>query len=146
MRLSSIQFNINISHLLRIPIDTNLNEQLDQQFDKVFRPFDDNQDKEKLQFTINKITDFLNDLKDSEDRLLHQSSQSLKQTCENSHIGNSILELILRDLKCQNYVPLCNKLIKIRSKLQEKTIHIEEKDKKLWNKNFDIQLSERGIF
>jgi hypothetical protein len=134
---------ITISQSLRIPIDPNLNEQLDQIFDTAFNPSDENQDKEKLQFSIRRITDFLNDLKGIEDQLLNQSTQLLTQTCEYLSIENPILQLIPADVKCQNYVPLGIKLIEIRSKLQEKTIHIEEKDTKLWNEKFDIQDSEQ---
>ncbi len=134
---------INTSHLLRIEINKNLNEQLNQIFDKAFNLSDDNLDKQKLQYTIDKITEVLDDLKNAEDSLLIRSSKSLKQTCKELCIENSILELIPIDIKCQNYVPLGIKLIEIRTKLQEKTINIEEKNTNLWNINFDKQSSEQ---
>ncbi len=126
---------INVSHLLHVPIERN--------FDPVFNLSDDDQqDKEKLQFSIKNITEFLNDLKDAEESLLNHSSQSLKQICQDLRIKNPILEYIPAGIKCQNYVPLGIKLIEIRSKLQEKIILFKEENTQLWNANFDIPFSE----
>ncbi|CAF5087965.1 unnamed protein product, partial [Rotaria sp. Silwood1] len=46
--------------------------------------------------------------------------------------------LIPKEIKCENYVPLCLKPIDIRSQLQERTIDIEEKTIDLWSTRFDI--------
>ena len=131
----------NVSHLLRIPIENQLDEQVNIILNTTFIQSSDNTDKEKLQINIKTITDLLNDLKEYENFLLAQSSLSLTETCGHLGIDNVILSLISEEIKCKNYVPLAIKLTEIRSKLQEQTIDIEEKDIKLWNENVDIQLS-----
>jgi hypothetical protein len=127
---------INTSHLLHIPIDNQQNLKLDQLFDITLIQSHHNEEAEKLQSTIRTITEFLNELKDIEDTLLQQSSQSLTQICKWVAIENPILSLIPNEIKCENYISLIIKLIEIQTKLQEQTINIEEKIEEKWNDDF----------
>ncbi|CAM4822618.1 unnamed protein product [Rotaria magnacalcarata] len=130
---------INISHLLRILLDKKLSDQLDEKLTETFIASDNQNNKEELQNNIQTITAFLNDLKAIEDMLAGQWAQSFVETCECLSIENSITKLIPKEIKCENYVPLCMKLIEMRTRLQERTIDIEEKTVELWNSRFDVQ-------
>jgi len=127
---------LNTSDLLRIPIDDQQNEKLDELFDTIFLQSDDEEKAEKLQSTIRTITEFINELKDIEDTLLQQSSQSLTHICEYVAITNPILSFISEAIKCENYISLIIKLIEIRTKLQEQTINIEEQIEEKSNDSF----------
>ncbi|CAF3861087.1 unnamed protein product [Rotaria sordida] len=129
---------INVSHLIRIPLDKKLNDELDHILKSSFISSQDQTKKEEFQDKIRIITEFLNDLKDAEDLLASQWSQSFVETCEYLRIENPIIKLIPKEIKCENYVALCLKFIEIRSQLQEQTINIEEKTNDLWNSRFDI--------
>lgn len=128
---------VNVPQTLRIPLDTKLNLQLDEHFHQLFNTSDRQENREKLQESIQMISDLLNELKDAEQSLLYQSSHSLKQTCRDLYIDNTILEYIPMEIKCQNYVSVGMKLIDLRSKLQEKILQIEEENTHLWNARFD---------
>ncbi|CAF1416941.1 unnamed protein product, partial [Rotaria sordida] len=129
---------INVSHLIRVPLDKKLNDELDHILKSSFISSQDQTKKEEFQDKIRIITEFLNDLKDAEDLLASQWSQSFIETCEYLRIENPIIKLIPKEIKCENYVALCLKFIEIRSQLQEQTINIEEKTNDLWNAHFDI--------
>jgi len=135
---------INTSHLLRIPIDNQQNDQLDQVLETTLIQSSQDKKPEELQLTIQTITNFLNELKDIEDTLLQQSSLSLIQVCEWLAIENPILSLISEEIKCENYILLVIKLIQIQSKLQEQTIRIEEKKEETWNDDFDPQPDKKS--
>ncbi len=70
-------------------------------------PSDDKTKKEEFQAKIQMITEFLNDLKKIEDFLVRQWSQSITETCKLLSIQNDIVELLSKEIKCENYVPLC---------------------------------------
>ncbi|CAF1212894.1 unnamed protein product [Rotaria sp. Silwood1] len=129
---------INVSHLIRVPLDKKLNDELDYILKSWFILSNDQPEKEKLQAKIRTITEFLNDLKDVEHRLDGQWAKSFAETCEILSIENSIVSLIPKEIKCENYVPLCLKFIQIRSQLQEQVIGIEEKIINIWNARFDV--------
>ncbi|CAF3824124.1 unnamed protein product, partial [Rotaria sp. Silwood1] len=129
---------INVSHLIRVPFDKKLNDELDHIFRSSLISSNDQTIKEEFQSKIRMITEFLNDLKDIEDLLAGQWTQSFVEICEYLRIDNLIVKLIPKEIKCENYVPLCLKLIDIRSQLQERTIDIEEKTIDLWSVRFDI--------
>ncbi|CAF1461212.1 unnamed protein product [Didymodactylos carnosus] len=94
--------------------------------------------KEELQDKIRTITEFLNDLKNIENCFSRLWAESLTEICALLYIENPIITLLPKEIKCENYVPLCLKLIEIRSQLQERMIDIEEKTIDLWNARFDI--------
>ncbi|CAF4026337.1 unnamed protein product, partial [Rotaria sordida] len=142
--ISNFQYSlINVSHLLCIPINNELNNQLDEILDTtLIKAYYDNK-TEQLQSTVRTITEFLNALKEIEDTLLQQSSQSLIQICEYLRIENAIVSLIPSEIECENYVQFAIKLIEIRSRLQEQTIDIEEQNEAKWNDNFNDQSNEQ---
>ena len=123
----------DIPPLLRIPIDTQLNEDLTRNFDENII----NNDLDSIQLTIQTITEFLNELKTIENTLLQRSTQSLTETCQHLAIENSILSFIPERIKCENYVEISIHLIRTRSILQERKMNIEDKETKLWNENFN---------
>ncbi|CAF1222260.1 unnamed protein product [Adineta steineri] len=123
----------DIHPLLRIPIDTQLNKELIRNFDANII----NNDLDKIQLTIQTITEFLNELKTIENTLLQRSTQSLTETCQHLAIENSILSSIPERIKCENYVEISIHLIRTRSILQERKMNIEVKEMKLWNENFN---------
>ncbi|CAF3300655.1 unnamed protein product [Rotaria sp. Silwood2] len=129
---------INVSHLIRVPLDKKLNNELDHILKSSFISSNDHTKKEEFQVAIRTITKFLNVLKDREDFLASQWAQSFTETCKYLCIENLIVKLIPKEIKCENYVPLCLKLIDIRSQLQERTFDIEEKTIHLWSARFDI--------
>jgi hypothetical protein len=127
----------DVHHLLRVPIDVQLNNELIQNFDKNIINIDYNNDIDKIHSTIQIITEFLNDLKTTEDTLYQQSTQSLGQICKLLAIENSILSSIPEGIKCENYVALNIHLIRTRSVLQERKVNLEEKETKLWDEKFN---------
>jgi hypothetical protein len=127
----------DIPPLLRVPIDSQLNNELIQKFTEYLRTVVHNNDIEKIQFEIELITKFLNELKKIEDTLLQQSTQSLTETCKYVAIENPILSYIPERIKCENYVALSISLIRTRSNFQELKVKIEEKEMKLWDENFN---------
>ena len=129
---------INVSHLINVPLDQNLSDELDHILKLSFISANDRTKKEDFQDKIRMITEFLNDLKDIEDSLARQWTQSLTETCAILCIENPIIKLLPTEIKCKNYIPLCLKFIEIRSQLQEQMIDIEEKIVDLWNAHFDI--------
>jgi hypothetical protein len=92
---------------------------------------------DKIQSTIQTITELLDELKSAEDTLLQQSAQSLIEICEHVAIENLVLSWIPKGIKCENYVALNIHLIQTRSILQERKVNIEEKEMKLWEENFN---------
>ncbi|CAF1180009.1 unnamed protein product [Adineta steineri] len=131
---------INVSHLINVPLDKQLSDELDHILKSSFISSNNPTKKEEFQAKIRMITEFLNDLKEIEDSLARQWTDSLIETCGIFCIENPIVELLPTEIKCKNYIPLCLKLIKIRSQLQEQMIDIEEKSIDLWNAHFDIQV------
>ncbi|CAF3642885.1 unnamed protein product [Rotaria socialis] len=129
---------INISHLFRVPIDKKLSDDLNRMLDRSFILFDDPAMKDELQGKIRTITEFPDDLKNVEDLLAGQWSQYFVDTCQHLCIENGILALLPREMKCENYVSLCLKRIDLQSRLQERTIDIEEKPNDLWSARLDI--------
>ncbi|CAF4327903.1 unnamed protein product [Rotaria socialis] len=129
---------INISHLFRVPIDKKLSDDLNRMLDRSFILFDDRAMKDELQGKIRTITEFPDDLKNVEDLLAGQWSQYFVDTCQHLCIENGILALLPREMKCENYVSLCLKRIDLQSRLQERTIDIEEKPNDLWSARLDI--------
>ena len=123
---------INVSPLINVPLDKELSGELDQILKLSFISSND-------QTKIRMITEFLNDLKDIEDSLARQWADSLSETCGILCIENPIITLLPKEIKCKNYIPLCLKLIEIRSQLQEQMIDMEEKIVDLWNPHFDNQ-------
>ncbi|CAF4015121.1 unnamed protein product [Rotaria sp. Silwood1] len=135
------------SPLLQMPMLSELSEQLNNILKKELIDTDDNNgDKtiivQKLQSNIEDIDRLLEDLKNIEDTLVQQAAKPLAQTCTYMSIENSILSIIPEEIKCENYVSLNIQLIQVRSKLQEKTINIEEENTKQWNENFDEESNQ----
>jgi hypothetical protein len=127
----------NVSPLLRVPINTELNIELTKMLEKSLINVDYKNQIDKINETIRCITDFLNELKEIENTLLQQSVQSLILTCEIMTLESPILKMIPKNIKCENYVPLNIHLIKIRSALQEWILNIKEKEiKLLWHEDF----------
>jgi hypothetical protein len=129
---------MDVSQLLRVPLKQTLNDDLDKILTSSYIPSRDQTNKEEFQGKIRTINEFLNDLKGVEVVLADQYAQSLSETCKVLEIENPVLALIPKEIKCENYVSLCLKLIEVRSQLQERTIDIEEKKVVLWNARFDI--------
>jgi hypothetical protein len=95
---------------------------------------------DKIQAMIQTITKLINDLKNSKDIILQQSSQLFVEICLHLAIENPILEWIPSGIRCENYVPLNIHLVRIRSILQEQKFNIEEKTIILWQE----QTNEQG--
>ncbi|CAF5162924.1 unnamed protein product, partial [Rotaria magnacalcarata] len=139
----------DIPPLLRVGIDSQLNHELIKNLNENIVNIDYHNDVDKIQITIQTITEFLNDLKTIEDTLLQQSAQSLIETCEILAIltiDNPIRSWIPHNIKCENYVDLYIHLIRTRSKLQEQKFNIEEQKMKLWDENLnsDEQQDKQG--
>ncbi|CAF4212462.1 unnamed protein product, partial [Rotaria sordida] len=66
----------DISSLLRVHIDSQVNEELIEKLNNNIFNMDDNNDIDKIQIKIQIITKFLNELKDIEDNLQQKSTQS----------------------------------------------------------------------
>ncbi|CAF4331676.1 unnamed protein product, partial [Rotaria sp. Silwood2] len=128
---------IDVSDLLRIPMNIELSKKLQSIIEKNVINIDYNEKIDDLESQIQKINDLLNDLKSIEDTLSRRSTQSLKTTSIATSIENDILSLIPEEIKCENYVSLIIYLHRIRSVLKERKITIEEKTRQLWDENFD---------
>ncbi|CAF1275007.1 unnamed protein product [Didymodactylos carnosus] len=136
----------DVSHLLRIPIDAQVNIELNETLKMTLINADYGDQIDKINETIQTITDFLNELKGIEDTLLQRSTQSLTKTCIAVYINNPILEFISENIKCENYVALNIHLIQVRSSLQERTININEKQMKLWHEDFHTNSQQKNCF
>ena len=136
---------IDISQTLRIPIEINLDEQINQMFQGAIISIDYQDNIEKIQLTIKIITNLLNDLRSIENHLLREWSESLKYICSILHIENSILDFIPDEIKCENYVAISIHLIRMRTILQERIVNIEVKQTKQWNENIDNNYSEQKL-
>ncbi|CAF3815136.1 unnamed protein product, partial [Rotaria magnacalcarata] len=134
----------NVPHLIRIPLTEELNNALDDKFKSLYLFSCDQIKKEEYQAQTRSITELLNDFKDIEDFVERESSKSLIETCRVLSIESPILALISEEIKCENYVPICLKLIEIRSKLQEKIINIEEQTTSLWNARLDSPVTDQS--
>ena len=133
----------DVSQLLRTPIDPQLDDELSQMLRAAIISIDYGNDIDKIQSTIQMITDLLNELGLVEHLLLRQWAHSLKETCDILKIENSILNFIPDEIKCENYVAVCIHLIRMRTILQERVVNIEEKEMKQWNENFDVKSQEQ---
>ncbi|CAF4719416.1 unnamed protein product, partial [Rotaria sp. Silwood1] len=132
----------DVSQLLRISIDSQLDDELNQMLTAAIISIDYNDNIDKIKLTIQTITDLLNDLRSIEHFLLRQSTHSLKETCEILNIDNNILVFIPNEIKCENYVAVSIHLIRMRTILQERIVNIEEKQTKQWDENFNIKTFE----
>ncbi|CAF1278996.1 unnamed protein product [Rotaria sp. Silwood1] len=132
----------DVSHLLRIPLDKELSFELNQILKTELIDIEYQDQIDKLQVDIQMITDFLNVLQKNESILLHQSTQSLKETCEILMIESRILSLLPVAIKCENYVSLTIQLIQVRSILQERTITISEIETNIWKEDFDTDINQ----
>ncbi|CAF4302951.1 unnamed protein product, partial [Rotaria sordida] len=81
---------INVSHLIRIPLDKKFNDELDHILKSSFISSQNQTKKEEFQDKIRIITEFLNDLKDVEDLLTSQWAHSVAETCEYLRVENPI--------------------------------------------------------
>ncbi|CAF0874792.1 unnamed protein product [Didymodactylos carnosus] len=127
----------DVPHLLRTPINDQLNEKLKQAIKVNLIDIEYNDHVEKLKSTIHMISEFLNDLRGIEVSLFEQSTQSLPKTCEYMAIDNPILSWIPSEIRCENYISLSIHLIRCRSILQEKLVNIQEKQNILWVEEID---------
>lgn len=123
----------HVSTTIDVPISEALALDLDRIFTESFLFENSEPEKEKLEQNKRVITDFLEELKDVHEDLARQSSQPFATTCEYWGFESFILGLIPVQLKCENYVPLCVKLIEIRSQLEERNIAIREKNEVKWS-------------
>jgi hypothetical protein len=133
----------DVSHLLRTPIDPQLNAEFTQILQTALLDVDYGDEVDKINNTIQNISSFLNDLKDIQDALLQKSTHSLRKIYEAFSADNPVIECISDDIKCENYVDVSIHLIKIRSSLQERIINFNEKEIKLWDEDFLINSHHR---
>ena len=125
----------NVSSLLQVPLDSQVNEELTQRlYENLIQSTDANDDErtDMIQARILAITQLLQDLSGIEDSLLQQAAQPLVKTCEYLAIENDLLQWIPEGVRCEHYVPLSIHLIRLRSSLQERKVNIEEKEVKRW--------------
>ncbi|CAF1513265.1 unnamed protein product [Adineta ricciae] len=122
----------DVSQILRTPIPIELEIELGRMLQAVVISVDS---IDEIKSTIQTVTDLLNDLRDNEYFLQRQWAESLTETCELLSIKNTVLNYVSAGIKCENYVPLCIYLIRMRSTLQERTVNIEEKESKQWNES-----------
>lgn len=134
---------VNVPQILRMPIESKWNSQLDEQFHQLFNPSNSKQTKEKLEESIRMINNLLDEFEETKESLLSQASQSLKLTCQNVNFESPIVQYIPEEIKCQNYIPVATKLTEIRSKLQENIQQIEEEDAYLWDATFESETPEK---
>jgi phosphoglycerate-specific signal transduction histidine kinase len=106
----------DISQLLRVPFEDDLNQRIEQ-----------------IPIIIRFIDEFLNELRQIENHLLSQSTQSLKEICSILGLENEILDFLSDEVKCENYVTLSIKLIEI---------HLNIFDELGRNLSNDIQLKD----
>ncbi|CAF1366374.1 unnamed protein product, partial [Adineta steineri] len=136
--INDIQYLFSdVPHLLRTPINDELNEELKQKIKVNLIDIEYNDHVEKLKSTIHMISEFLNDLRSIEISLFEQSTQSLPKTCEYVAIESPILSWIPSEIRCENYVSLSIHLIRCRSILEEKLVNIQEKQNILWTEEID---------
>jgi hypothetical protein len=129
----------DVPHLLHTVIDEQSNNELTQMFQSTLNLNNENLQITEIQSTVQRITEFLNELKTIENTLLQRSTQSLREICEYVAVKNPILSLIPDAIKCEHYVSLNIYFIQLRSVLQERTINIQEKETKLWSEKFHLQ-------
>ena len=123
----------NVSSLLQVPLDTQMNEELTQRLhENLLQLADADETTDNIQTKIKSITQLLQDLSGIEDSLLQQAAQPLVKTCEYVAIENDLLQWIPEGVRCEHYVPLSIHLIRLRSSLQERKVNIEEKEVKRW--------------
>lgn len=122
----------HVSSTIDVPMSDVVIAGIDQVLIKSFLPKDNQGNKEELEGKMRVITDLLEELKNAQEDLARRSSQPFAETCKHWGFESLILELIPADVKCENYVPLCVKLIEIRSRLQERSIAIQEKNEEKW--------------
>ncbi|CAM4988217.1 unnamed protein product, partial [Rotaria socialis] len=94
---------------------------------------------DELQSIVQQITKSSNELKAIEDILLQQSTKSLREICGFLAVESPILQLIPNTIKCEHYVSLNIYLIQLRSILQERTINIQERERKILSEDFDLE-------
>ncbi|CAF3132384.1 unnamed protein product [Rotaria sp. Silwood2] len=135
----------DVSALLRVSIDSQLNNEIIQKFNENIINIDYKNDIDEIQEKIQTITEFLNELKTIEDTLLQQSTQSLIEICQYLSIDSTLLSLIPYRIKCENYVDLYIHLIRTRSKLQEQKLNIEEQERNLWNEDFNSESDKQTL-
>ncbi|CAF1142456.1 unnamed protein product, partial [Adineta ricciae] len=133
---------MNVSQLLRVPIEKTLSDTLNHLLVSSFVSSESTTNKDDFQAKMKLITDFLNDTILVENLLADQYSRPLVETCAILAIENSILAFIPNEIKCENYLPLCMKLIEVRSQIQEQAINTEEKKAVLWSIRVDVQNDE----
>ncbi len=133
----------DVSQSLRTPIDPQLDDELSQMLQGAIISLDYDDDVDKIQSTIQTITDLLNDLRANEPALSLQWAHPLKETCVPLEIKNSILAFIPDGIKCENYVALSIRLILMRTILQERVVNIEVKETKQWDENIDVKPHEQ---
>ncbi|CAF2244296.1 unnamed protein product [Rotaria magnacalcarata] len=129
----------DVPHLLHTSIDEQSRNELSQIFESVFNLTNEDLQIDELQSIVQQITAFSNELKAIENTLLQQSAKSLREICEFVAVENPILQLIPNTIKCEHYVSLNIYLIQLRSILQERTINIQERERKIWSENLDLQ-------
>ena len=148
--ISDFQYLFNdVPHLLRTPINDQLNEELKQMIKVNLIDVEYDGHVDKLKSTIHTISEFLNELREIEITLFEQSTQSLGVICGYLTIESPILLWIPKAIRCENYVPLSIHLIRCRSILQEKLVNIEEKQEILWTEEIDenrIQTESKNPF
>ena len=122
----------HVSSTIDIPMSDVVIANLDQVLVSLFLSEDNQRKKENLEENMRAITDFLEELKDVEEDIAGQSSQPFAATCGYWGFESPILAKMPEKVKCENYVPLCVKLIEIRSRLQERSIAIQESNEEKW--------------
>ncbi|CAF3731288.1 unnamed protein product [Rotaria sp. Silwood1] len=135
------------SALLQRPMSNELSKELEESFQNKLINIDNGCDDKNLvvktlESSINDIDELLNELKDIQDTLSDKGTESLAKICHDTHIKNSLLNIIGDKVKCENYVFLTVHLIHVRSKLQEKTIDFEEQNTEQWTDSFYEQADQ----
>ena len=136
---------IDAPRLLRVPLNDTLSDELDQIFQSSFLPPSDEIDKDEFEKRVQTINEFLSELKRAENALGGELAQSLAETCQKWRIYSPIVQLIPGVIKCENYVPLCQKLNELRSQLRKRANEIEEKTIKHWSAGFDDTATDQSI-
>jgi len=133
----------DVSPLLRVLINPKFDFEFVQMLQDIFLNITDDNPVDRINENIRVITNFLNELKEIEEGLLQQSSQSLSMVCESFLVESSLIGLIPASIKCENYVAVNIHLIKIRSTLLQQLMDINEKENKtklLWQENLDVNI------
>ncbi|CAF4614072.1 unnamed protein product [Rotaria socialis] len=129
----------DVPHLLHTSIDEQSRNELCQIFESVFNLTNEDLQIDELQSIVQQITKSSNELKAIEDILLQQSTKSLREICGFLAVESPILQLIPNTIKCEHYVSLNIYLIQLRSILQERTINIQERERKILSEDFDLE-------